>query len=100
MNGKQQTRDAHLKSHRPLLTSNDGFYGLQIAKHFEFFSNRTHSCQMETTGKRPLALASPIQKVFQVRNKDIHQNMKEVFCAEKCKSKIYTACSKEIETKT
>lgn len=36
----------------------------------------------------------------QVRNEDIHQNVKEVFSPEKCKSKIYTACSKEIETKT
>lgn len=74
-NGKQQTYHAHLKSHRPepFLTNNDSFYGLQTVKHFEFFSNRTHSCQMETIIKRTLALDNPMQKMFQVRNEDIQQ---------------------------
>lgn len=80
--------------------TDDSFYDLQIAKHFEFFSNRTPSRQIETTGKRTRALDNPMQKMFHVRHKDSDQNKKEAFCAEKCKSKIYTACSKEIETKT
>lgn len=61
-------------------------------------------CQMGNIIKRTLALDNLMQKMFQVRNEDVQQNMmfnmKEVFSPEKCKSKIYIACSKEIETKT
>lgn len=91
MNGKQQTHHAHLKSHRPepFLTSNDSFYGLQIVEHFEFFSNRTYSCQMETIIKRTLALDNLVQKIFQVKNEDIHQNMKEKSSVQKNISQKY-----------
>lgn len=44
---------------------------------------------METIIKRTLALDNLVQKIFQVKNEDIHQNMKEKSSVQKNISQKY-----------